>query len=119
MSEAACGIASRGARYARNANVLVKGLAALGIVPLLGDNQSGPIIQTFLTPRDANFKFDVFYNALRAKGFAIYPGKLTQRDSFRIGTIGRLDDQVMARVVAAIKDVLNTMNVRDMAPRDI
>ena len=113
------GVAARGARYARNASVLLKGLGALGIKPLLGDNESGPIIQTFLTPRDPNFIFEKFYNSLRNKGFAIYPGKLTKRDSFRIGTIGRLDDVVMERVVDAIKDVLNEMNVRDLAPKDI
>jgi 2-aminoethylphosphonate-pyruvate transaminase len=117
--EAEGGVAGRCARYQRNASILVKGLGALGIVPLLGDNAAGPIIQTFLTPRDQNFKFDVFYDALRSKGFAIYPGKLTQRDSFRIGTIGKLDDQVMERVVVAIKDVLKMMNVRDFAPREM
>lgn len=110
------GVAARGVRYQRNASVLVKGLAKLGIAPLLGDNASGPIIQTFLTPRDANFKFEAFYDALRAKGFAIYPGKLTKRDSFRIGTIGRLDEAVMERVVKAIAEVLKDMKVRDCAP---
>jgi 2-aminoethylphosphonate-pyruvate transaminase len=113
------GVAARGARYARNASVLVNGLAALGIKPLLGNNESGPIIQTFLTPRDPNFVFEKFYDALRTKGFAIYPGKLTKRDSFRIGTIGRLDDGVMERVLVAIKDVLRDMNVRDLTPKDI
>jgi 2-aminoethylphosphonate-pyruvate transaminase len=112
------GVAARRARYARNASILVKGLGTLGIQPLLGDNESGPIIQTFLCPRDSNFKFEVFYDALRNKGFAIYPGKLTKRDSFRIGTIGRLDDTVMERVVVAIRDVLKDMNVHDLAPAE-
>jgi 2-aminoethylphosphonate-pyruvate transaminase len=112
------GVVARGARYRRNASVLVNGLRALGIVPLLGDTAAGPIIQTFLTPQDSNFNFDRFYDALRAKGFAIYPGKLTKRDSFRIGTIGCLDDRVMERVVLAINDVLKDMRVRDYAPRE-
>ncbi len=113
------GIVARGSRYRRNAAVLVRGLKALGLVPLLNENQAGPIIQTFLSPRDSNFKFDVFYDALRAKGFAIYPGKLTKCDSFRIGTIGKLDDAVMERVVVAIKEVLKDMNVRDLSPKDM
>lgn len=112
------GIAARGVRYQRNASVLVKGLAKLGIEPLLEGNAAGPIIQTFLTPRDENFKFEVFYDALRAKGFAIYPGKLTKRDSFRIGTIGRLDEAVMERVVKAVAEVLKDMRVRDFAPHE-
>ena len=113
------GIPARFKRYARNAEVLLRGMAALGIQPLLMANESGPIIQTFLTPRDANFKFEVFYEKLRSRGFAIYPGKLTQRDSFRIGTIGHLDESVMLRVIDAIKDVLHEMDVKDLMPRDL
>lgn len=112
------GTQARLRRYARNAEVLNKGLAALGIMPLLSSNAAGPIIQTFLTPRDPNFKFEDFYERLRRRGFAIYPGKLTQRDSFRVGTIGHLDHNVMERAVDAIKDVLAEMNVTDMLPRD-
>ena len=113
------GVVARGARYARNAAVLVKGLGDMGLRHLLGDNASGPIIQTFLSPRDPNFQFETFYTGLRAKGFAIYPGKLTKRDSFRIGTIGHVDDIVMQRVVTAVGEVLNTMKVRDMAPAEV
>jgi 2-aminoethylphosphonate-pyruvate transaminase len=112
------GIPARGRRYARNASILVKGLEAIGIQPLLNNNEAGPIIQTFLTPRDANYNFEKFYEALRQKGFAIYPGKLTKRDSFRIGNIGHLNEDIMERVVEAIKDVFHDMNVRDMSPKD-
>ena len=104
-------------RYQRNASVLINGLSALGLVPLLSGNEAGPIIQTFLTPSDPNFRFEDFYERLRSRGFAIYPGKLTQRDSFRIGTIGQLNEEVMERVVDAIKHVLSEMNVKDMTPR--
>ena len=113
------GTPARLKRYTRNAEMLIAGMARLGIQPLLSANESGPIIQTFLTPRDANFKFEEFYEKLRRKGFAIYPGKLTKRDSFRIGTIGHLDEAVMARAVEAIKQVLAEMEVKDMMPRDL
>ena len=111
------GVEFRLRRYRRNAAVIIEGMNRLGIQPLLADNQAGPIIQTFLCPRDDNFKFDVFYEALRARGFAIYPGKLTKVDSFRIGNIGALDEAVMARVVQAIATVLRDMNVKDMSPK--
>ena len=35
----------------------------------------------------------------------------------RIGTIGQLNEEVMERVVDAIKHVLSEMNVKDMTPR--
>jgi 2-aminoethylphosphonate-pyruvate transaminase len=110
------GVAARGARYARNAQQLIKGMRDMGFTTLLNDNEAGPIIQTFLTPRDPGFDFEHFYEALRSRGFAIYPGKLTRRPSFRIGTIGKVDDRVMAGVLAAIRDVLAEMKVTDLSP---
>jgi 2-aminoethylphosphonate-pyruvate transaminase len=110
------GIAARGNRYQRNADVLMLGLKQIGFKALLPDTLAGPIIQTILSPRDTNFDFDRFYESLRSRGFAIYPGKLTKRPSFRIGTIGRIDSDIMERVVEAIRDVLQEMGVTDLAP---
>ena len=110
------GVAARGSRYARNAQILIKGMRDMGFTTLLSDNEAGPIIQTFLTPRDPNFDFEKFYEDLRLRGFAIYPGKLTKRPSFRIGTIGKVDEKVMHGVLTAIREVLKQMNVTDMTP---
>ena len=110
------GVAARGHRYQRNAQMLIKGMREMGFSTLLSDNEAGPIIQTFLTPRDPNFDFEQFYEELRARGFAIYPGKLTKRPSFRIGTIGKVDEQVMQSVLKAIREVLKEMGVKDLAP---
>jgi 2-aminoethylphosphonate-pyruvate transaminase len=110
------GVKARGARYWANRDVLVSAMRELGFETLLRDEQSGPIIQTFLTPANPNFSFEPFYEALRLRGFAIYPGKLTERDTFRIGTIGQIDEDVMRRAVAAIRDVLAEMGVQSGAP---
>ena len=79
------------------------GMRAMGFETLLGDNQSGPIIQTFLTPDDR--QVSILTGSMRrcsAHGFAIYPGKLTKRRrAFRIGTIGKLDDAGVMRGVLA------------------
>jgi 2-aminoethylphosphonate-pyruvate transaminase len=110
------GTPARLARYQRNAATLLGELIKMGFVPLLNDNERGPIIQTILQPKDPRFDFETFYKGLRARGFAIYPGKLTRKPSFRIGTIGQLDEKVMTGVVAVIKDVLAQMGVTDMSP---
>jgi 2-aminoethylphosphonate-pyruvate transaminase len=112
------GLAARNARYTRNGEVLVKGMREMGIETLLRDDQRGPIIQTFLTPRDPNFRFETFYELLRQRGYAIYPGKLTKRPSFRIGTIGQIDETVIRSALTAIREVLKEMKVTDMRPLD-
>lgn len=110
------GVAGRGARYARNRDVMVAGMRALGFETLLGDRWLSPIIVTFFTPAHPNFAFPRFYDLMKAKGFIIYPGKLTVVDSFRIGCIGRMDEGIMRRVVAAAKESLAEMGVDSAAP---
>lgn len=116
MHEAEGGLAARGARYARNRDVLVAGMRALGFETLLSDRWLSPIIVTFFCPADPRFDFARFYDLMKARGFIIYPGKLTVVESFRIGCIGRIDAAVMRRVVAAAAEALAEMGVRSAVP---
>lgn len=110
------GVAGRGARYRRNCEILVKGMRALGFKTLLPDALQAPIIVTFHMPADPAFDFKVFYDALNAKGYVIYPGKLTVADSFRIGCIGRLGEKEMNGALAAIRETLKEMGVSRCGP---
>jgi len=110
------GVAGRGARYARNRDVVVEGLRGLGFETLLKDRWLSPIIVTFFCPEDPRFNFDTFYNLMKAKGFIIYPGKLTVVASFRIGCIGQMDEYVMRKVVIAAKECLSEMGVQSATP---
>jgi 2-aminoethylphosphonate-pyruvate transaminase len=67
-------------------------------------------------PADPKFQFEQFYDWLRAKGYVIYPGKLTVADSFRIGCIGRLGEAEMQGALAAIKATMAEMGVKSGAP---
>ena len=110
------GVAARGARYANNRDVMVAGMRDLGFETLLKERWQSPIIVTFFCPADPAFVFTRFYDLMKAKGFIIYPGKLTVVDSFRIGVIGRMDAHVMRRVVRAARESLNELGVTSAAP---
>jgi 2-aminoethylphosphonate-pyruvate transaminase len=110
------GVVARGARYTRNRDVMVAGMRKLGFETLLKDRWLSPIIVTFFNPAHPKFEFGRFYDLMKQKGFIIYPGKLTVVDSFRIGCIGRMDEHVMTRVVAAAGESLTEMGVDNAAP---
>ena len=114
--EAEGGVAGRGGRYTRNRDVMVDGMRELGFETLLRDRWLSPIIVTFFCPADENFVFDHFYELMKDKGFIIYPGKLTVVDSFRVGCIGQMDENVMRQVVTAAKESLDEMGVESAAP---
>jgi len=114
--EAEGGVAARGARYAANRDALVAGMRALGFETLLDDRWLSPVITTFFHPADPAFRFTEFYDRMKARGFILYPGKLTAVESFRIGHIGRLDAGVMGAVVAAAGATLEELGVASAAP---
>jgi len=107
---------ARLARYAENCRVLIEGMRALGFQTLLPESLQAPIIVTFRMPADPRFDFERFYDGLKARGYVIYPGKLTVADSFRMGCIGRLDAGHMQGAVAAVREMLDEMGVADGAP---
>ena len=116
LHEAEGGVGARGARYARNRDVLVAEMRAQGFETLLPDTWLSPIITTFFCPADPAFSFAGFYAAMKARGFIIYPGKLTEVDSFRLGHIGQVDAEVMRAVARAAGEALAEMGVTSAAP---
>ena len=116
MHEDEGGAPGRLARYTKNRDVMVAGMRDLGFETLLKDRWLSPIIVTFFNPSHENFDFTTFYELMKVRGFIIYPGKLTVVDSFRVGCIGRMDDNVMRQVVVAAKESLAEMNVDNARP---
>jgi len=110
------GVAARGARYAANRNRLVGGMRQQGFETLLADEWLSPVITTFFCPADPAFAFADFYDRMKARGFILYPGKLTVVDSFRVGTIGRFDTTVIDQVLTATAQSLHDMGVASAAP---
>lgn len=110
------GTAARGARYARNCETLVAGMTGLGFRTFLPRALQAPIIVTFHAPADPNYAFKDFYERVKARGYVLYPGKLTQVETFRVGCIGAIDANEMRNVVAAIGETLREMGVRQVAP---
>lgn len=98
------GIEARHARYRENHDTLVEGMRSLGFRTLLPDEVQSPIITSFYYP-NAEFDFKDFYTKLKERGFVIYPGKISQADTFRIGNIGDVFPEDFRRLTQAIKDI--------------
>lgn len=106
------GVAGRAARYQRNHQALVEGMRKLGFQEYLAAADQGYIITSFLYPRHPRFVFADFYNRLNARCFAIYPGKVSNADCFRIGHIGRLFECDMRDLLHAIGEVCQEMGIK-------
>jgi 2-aminoethylphosphonate-pyruvate transaminase len=107
---------ARLARYSRNCETLVKGMGELGFRPFLDPDIQAPIIVTFHAPADPKYAFKEFYERVRDKGFILYPGKLTQVETFRVGCIGAIGEAEMKQAVAAIGAIVQEMGITQMKP---
>ena len=99
------GIVQRNARYVENHRRLVRGMEMLGFRCLLPADLQSPIITAFHFPDSSDFTFKQFYQQLKERGFVIYPGKVTNVDTFRIGTIGEVYPDDVDRLLTAIQEV--------------
>ena len=107
---------ARLARYTQNYQALIDGMAALGFKPFLDPAVQAPIIVTFHAPAHPAYDFKKFYEAAKARGFILYPGKLTQVETFRVGCIGAIGPNEMRQAVNAVRETLAEMGIPDGTP---
>jgi 2-aminoethylphosphonate-pyruvate transaminase len=106
------GVQGRAARYQHNHTVLVEGMKKMGFRPYLSPRVQSYIITSFHYPDDPKFSFHDFYCRLSDRGFIIYPGKLTQANCFRVGSIGRIFESDVRGLLAAIRETMEELHIR-------
>ncbi|AZS13274.1 2-aminoethylphosphonate--pyruvate transaminase [Paenibacillus lutimineralis] len=99
------GVSARNARYSGNNRILRSKLAEMGIEAYISEDKQSPIITTFLFP-NSSFDFAEFYEYVKQRGYVIYPGKLTDADTFRIGNIGEIYRQDIEQLCSIISDYM-------------
>lgn len=99
------GIPARSKRYRENNELLISKMRELGFETYIHNHQ-GPIITTFLYPENCNYSFNEMYEYIKDRGYAIYPGKVTSADTFRIGNIGEIYKEDIEKLCSIIKEFL-------------
>lgn len=99
------GIAARYGRFCENHSVLVEGMEEAGFETLLPRELQSPIITSFRYP-SSDFNFVWFYEEMKQKGYVLYPGKISQEDTFRIGTIGEVFPRDIKKLTETVLGVM-------------
>ena len=100
------GIAARSKRYYNNNRLLIQKMAEMGMASYVDIEYQGPIITTFYYPENKQFAFPDMYRYIKKRGYAIYPGKLTTAETFRIGNIGEIYEEDILNLCDIIRDFL-------------
>ena len=104
--EAEGGIPARHRRYAENNRLLIEKMRAMGFAPYIDGSRQGPIITTFFYPAGVPFQFSEFYTYIKERGYVLYPGKLTDADTFRVGNIGEIYPEDIEKLTSIIAGFL-------------
>jgi 2-aminoethylphosphonate-pyruvate transaminase len=105
------GLAERIARYAENARVLRRGMAALGFSILVPEGARSTILTTFrLKP---GLGYEPLHDAMKRRGYIIYAGQGDIRTyAFRVANMGTLTPKDMTAVVDAFAACLKELEGR-------
>lgn len=100
------GISARSQRYYDNNREIIRRFQEMGLKTYIDLKHQGPIITTFFFPDDADFTFEEMYDYIKERGYAIYPGKVTEAATFRIGNIGEIYQEDVDALCSIMKEFL-------------
>ena len=84
----------RYARYRENWKTLREGLHKLGLKTLVSDEDHSNIITSVIEPTDIKgYSFESMHDFLYERNITIYPGKISDQNTFRIANIGDIDKE--------------------------
>ncbi len=110
------GVAARRARYATRARLVARGFEAMGMAPLLREEESSVALRSWQLP--AGVSYDALHDGLKQRGFVIYAGQgALARAVFRVAVMGEMEDGDLERFVGSMKEVVAAeREVREPVP---
>ncbi|WMY75962.1 2-aminoethylphosphonate--pyruvate transaminase [Buttiauxella selenatireducens] len=93
--------------YKQRARRVIDGLAPLDIRPLVTGSHSAPAIVTFVLPFDEQvLSASLLSERLLSSNIVIYPSRVAEKNSFRVGFIGELTAEDIDRLITVMTDIV-------------
>ncbi|AEF81797.1 2-aminoethylphosphonate aminotransferase [Leadbettera azotonutricia] len=102
-------IEKRYIRYSACWDILVKTVKKLGLSMLVPEAAQSKLITAIIDPASPAYSFDALHDLARSKSFTIYPGKLSDANTFRIANIGDIQPEEMTAFVKILEDYIQTL----------
>ena len=81
------------ARHTRVFNAINNGLDELGFRQFIKPEWRTGLVACVVYPDDPNWDFEKIHDYCYERGFTIYPGKITELNTFRICALGAIDEK--------------------------
>jgi len=113
------GEAEKWARHKRVWRALVDGITDLGFKMLLPEEKQACLGVAVLYPADPNWDFEIIHDYCYEQGFTIYPGKISSLPTFRLCSLGAIDEQDIEDFFFVFKKALDLCDVTSCAPEKL
>ena len=81
------------ARHLRVNKAIKEGIAKLGLKEAIADDIQSGLVVSVLYPDDPNWSFEKVHDFCYEHGFTIYPGKISTTNTFRLCSLGAIDEE--------------------------
>jgi 2-aminoethylphosphonate-pyruvate transaminase len=105
------GIENRYARYAECWEILVGAVKKIGLKMLVHEELQSKLITAIIEPDVPGYSFDALHDLARENHFTIYPGKLSDANTFRIANIGDIRPHEMAAFTELLEKYMRSIGV--------
>ncbi|MCB9060186.1 MAG: 2-aminoethylphosphonate--pyruvate transaminase [Halobacteriovoraceae bacterium] len=100
------GVKARALQYGDLYNTLIEGMIELGF-KYLGDKKNhSKVLTSFYEPNHKNYVFEEMHDYLYKNNFTIYPGKIENQQTFRLSTIGDLNQNDIVEFLKTLNSYL-------------
>ncbi|MCT4605977.1 MAG: 2-aminoethylphosphonate--pyruvate transaminase [Marinisporobacter sp.] len=103
------------AKWTRHSSVweaLHKGLEKLGFKDLIQRDLQSKLVISVKYPNDPKWSFDQIHDYLFERGFTIYPGKVTDTETFRLCSLGAINVSDIEDFFVVLEEGLREMGVK-------
>lgn len=98
-------------RHIRTMEAIHKGLTELGFNEVIDLNKQSGLVASVLYPSDKNWNFEKVHDYCFDRGFTIYPGKISTTNTFRLCSLGAIDEPDINNFFKVLKEALIANNI--------
>lgn len=98
-------------RHTRIHEAIHKGIAELGFKDVIKKELQTGLVVSVRYPDDPNWNFEKIHDFCYNRGFTIYPGKISTTTTFRLCSLGAIDEEDIVEFFKVFKDALLDSNV--------
>ena len=104
-------IEKRYERYKECCKILWNGLDKLKLKKLVNEKASSMLLTSIIEPQIEGYCFDDLHDYLYNKGFTIYPGKVSSKNTFRIANIGQIYPENMNKFIEILEEYFTGISI--------